>query len=217
MSMIRNALAATDRTVNGFRLDARQSLLLSEREGGGPFEYPGGGGTKGTSQAVLGGGGGGPAFQTGRYSQSQAHHADQYGYFAGYPYAIINNIANRLAAQPIRVGRIKAKGSKPGKGRGLPRSKAFEHYGADGWLCPKHLQEIANRVEIIPNHRINRVLERPNPLMVRHHLLYSTFASIEITGLAYWWMFRDEAKSGRSRRTGWSRCMRRANCSRTTK
>jgi phage portal protein BeeE len=165
----------------GFRIEARGTGFDREEKGAS-------GGMGG-----AGGAGGVPGVQTGRYSQSQSHHADQYGYFAGYPYAIINAIANRLAAQPIRVGRILPKGRKPDKGLRIKRAaSSATNDNPTGLLCPKHLQEIANRVEIIPNHPINRALEYPNPIMVRHHLLYSTFASIEITGLGYWWMYRDK-------------------------
>lgn len=129
--------------------------------------------------------GGGAAALGGRYTQSRTHHADQYGYFSGYPYAIINTIANRLAAQPIRVARRMNRPSLVDPSRRVKRDKS----GVP--LLPKHLHEDSDRLEIIPNHRINRVIDNPNPIMVRHHLLYATFASVEITGRGYWWMFDD--------------------------
>lgn len=118
----------------------------------------------------------------GRYSQSSAHHADQYGFFSGTPYSIIDNIAKRLSAQPIRVARLLRTGERPRKAF---RVKAVE-------LVPKFLQEMAGQLEVYPSHRINRAIDNPNPFMVRYHLTYSTFASQELTGRGYWWMFKDK-------------------------
>jgi phage portal protein BeeE len=59
-------------------------------------------------------------------------------------------------------------------------------------LVPKFLQEMAGRLEVYPSHRINRAIDNPNPFMVRYHLTYSTFASQELTGRGYWWMFKDK-------------------------
>jgi len=145
--------------------------------------------------AASGGGGGGlggamasnPGAVTGatwgRYTQTGAHHADQYGYYQGYPYAIIHSIANRLAAQPVRVARLLPAGTRPRRGFGV---KSVD-------LIPKHLHDMTGRLELLPDHRIMRALANPNPLMVRHHLMYATAASIELTGFGYWWMYQDEA------------------------
>lgn len=143
--------------------------------------------------AVRAGGGGGPGpvmtggssgVGVGRHVSSAGSAADQYSYFSGYPYSIINVIANRLAAQPIRVARRLPDGVRPAPGRSVLKA-------ADGTpLLPKAYHDQTDRLEVVPNHRINRVLDNPNELMVRHHLMYITFASMEITGRAYWWMFK---------------------------
>ena len=126
--------------------------------------------------------GGGSGVGAGRHISSPGNAADQYAYFSGYPYAIINVIANRLSAQPIRVARRLGRGGRPAPGRAVAKSVA-------GPLVPKAYHDFADELEVIPDHRINRLLDNPNELMVRHHLMYITFASLETTGRAYWWMF----------------------------
>lgn len=171
MSLIGAALERADRVREGLRLDARHAALNGRRDVG-----------------FMGAVQGSPGMTTsayGRYSQSSAHHADQYGFYADTPYAIINNIANRLAAQHIRVGKLLKKGSRA---RSEFAVKSRE-------LLPKFLQEVHDRIEVLPSHRIVDAIDRPNPFMVKYHLLYSTFASLEITGRAYWWMF-DDPKEG---------------------
>ena len=132
----------------------------------------------------MGGGNFGSAGMS-RFTQSQNYHADQYGYFTGYPYAIINVIANRLASQPIRVARKIPAGRKPAPGR------AIKQAGDGTPLLPKSFHDISDQLEILPDHRLLRAIANPNPIMIRHHLLYATFASLEITGRGYWWMYTD--------------------------
>lgn len=166
MSLIARSLARAESFREGFRIDARGVGAV---------------GSVGMGQAIASSPGSVAGISYGRYTQSQTHHGDQYGFFAGYPYAIINTIANRLAAQPIRVARMLPAGERPRRAFAV-RSKDF---------VPKTIQDISHRLEILPEHRIIDAIDNPNPLMVRHHLLYMTFASQEITGRGYWWMFED--------------------------
>lgn len=171
-SLIAKGFARAERIRESIAIDVRTAGSVGT-VGGGGFSGPGGGG--------MGASGFGTSF--GRYTQTPAHNADQYGYFQGYPYAIINTIANRLAAQPIRVARLLPAGERARK-RYAIKSVDF---------VPKSLADEAARLEVFPDHKITRCIDDPNPMMVRHHLLYMTYASMEITGRAYWWMFQDEA------------------------
>jgi len=164
VSLIGRSLARADAFRDGFRIDARAS-----------------GAAGGMAGAIASSPGSVAGLTSGRYTQSQTHAGDQYGFFSGYPYAIINVIANRLAAQPIRIARMLPAGERPRRAFKV-RSKAF---------VPKSMQDISHRLEILPSHRITDAIDDPNPMMIRHHLLYMTFASQEITGRGYWWMFSD--------------------------
>jgi len=170
-SLVSAALDRAEYLQESARLDCRTAAAGRVR---------GGGVSLGAAVAASPGSVTGLSF--GRYSQTMAHHADQYGFFNGYPYAIINNIAHRMAAQPIRVARLLPRGERARKRFGV---KSME-------LVPKHLHDVAGRLEVFPDHRITKAIDRPNAMMTRQHLLYSTFASQEITGFGYWWLFADE-------------------------
>lgn len=169
MSIVSEALERAGRLHEATSLECRAVAASGLRAGGA------GGGLGGAvagSPAVTAG------LSFGRYTQTSAHQADQYGFFTGYPYAIINNIANRLAAQPIRVAKILPRGERARR-RYAVKSKSF---------LPKNLQDISSRLEVYPTHAITDAIDNPNPIMVRHTLLYSTIASGEITGRGHWWM-----------------------------
>lgn len=167
MSLISLALDRADRNRNEHRFAARLAL----KSGGGV------GGVIASTAGVA------SNINFGRYSQTAAHAADQYGFFTGYPYAIINVIANRLASQPIRAAVLLKPGERP--------RKAFAVKSAD--FLPKNMRDLSSRLEVLPDHRILRVIDDPNQMMVRHTLLYSTFASCEITGRSHWWCYKDDA------------------------
>jgi phage portal protein BeeE len=166
MSLIANALDRAQQFAESTRLDCRMAVKGGDGLGAAVAMSPG---------AVTGA-------SYGRFSQSQAHHSEQYSFFSGYPYSIINIIANRLAAQPIKLARILPAGDRARK-----QLRPVKE------LLPKGMQELAGRMEVLEDHRIIRVINDPNPIMIRHHLLYSTFASQEITGFGYWWMYTDDA------------------------
>ncbi len=85
--------------------------------------------------------------------------------FRSWVFAAIRPIANRIAAQPIRVGRL---------GQPQPRrSKAAE---------PTPLT----------SHPIYDLLNDPNDLQTGYGLMWATVASINLTGRAFWWLPDEE-------------------------
>lgn len=119
--------------------------------------------------APAGGSWGVPVPSLGR-AREQAEHC------RGWVYAAVRAIASRIAGQPICAGR---KVRSPARG---PSRKA------DVPLCVKS----AGNVEPLDSHPVLDLLADPNPVMTSWALRYMTVASLELTGRAYWWLFRDE-------------------------
>jgi HK97 family phage portal protein len=83
--------------------------------------------------------------------------------FRGWVYASIRPIAQKIAGQPIQVGRV----------AGGPRR-----------LTKQGTQD----ADPLPSHPILDLLADPNDLMVAWSLIYVTVASLELTGSALWWL-----------------------------
>jgi phage portal protein BeeE len=90
--------------------------------------------------------------------------AEQLQAFKGWVYAAVRPIAQRIAGQPIHVGR-------KGKAK-LVRSKAAMPDGVDE----------------LPTHPLLDALNDPNELMVKWSLIYTLVASMELTGRQLWWL-----------------------------
>ena len=93
---------------------------------------------------------------------NMANAAEQLRHFSGWVYSSIRPIAQRIAGQPIRVGRMK---------RG-----AF-----------KGTRDAGN-VEPLDGHPILDLLADPNELGVAWGLMFATVASLELTGRQLWWL-----------------------------
>jgi len=86
--------------------------------------------------------------------------SEQLRHFTGWVYAAVRPIAQRIAGQPIRVGKVrKPKGTKA-----------------------------ATDAEPLDSHPLLDLLADPNDLMVSWSLIYSTVASLELTGRCLWWL-----------------------------
>jgi len=90
-----------------------------------------------------------------------AQATEQYRHFTGWAYASIRPIAQRIAGQPIHVGR---------KRRSMRGAKA------------------ATVVEPFDSHPLLDLLADPNELMVAWSVMYTTVASLELTGRQLWWL-----------------------------
>jgi phage portal protein BeeE len=84
-------------------------------------------------------------------------------HFRDWVYTSIRPIAQRIAGQSIRVGR---KGAKR----------------------PKGAKQAGDGIEALDNHPLLDLLADPNDLMVGWSLIYTTVASMELTGRALWWL-----------------------------
>lgn len=91
-----------------------------------------------------------------------SHAKEQLSYYRGWVYACVRAIGQTIAGQELKVGRT------PSKSR--TRSKS-------------HLQ-----AEELDDHELLALLHRPNDLMTSAGLIYSTVASLELTGRSLWYI-----------------------------
>ncbi len=99
-------------------------------------------------------------------------------HLTGWPYAVIRVIAQRIAAQPVRMGRPAA-GTTPKKRANKDR--------APGWLK----QAVPDEVELVESHPLLAALARPNPYMVGWSLMFLSICHLEAIGETYWWLTDD--------------------------
>jgi len=86
-----------------------------------------------------------------------ANATEQLRHFRGWVAAAIRPIASKIAGQKIRL----LKGSKPKLEKGNPKP--------------------------LDSHEVLTLLANPNPIMVAWSLLFTTVASLELTGRCLWW------------------------------
>jgi HK97 family phage portal protein len=102
---------------------------------------------------------------------SLAGAADQYRHFSGWVHVAVSAIARRLAGQPAFVGHVRTNPT-----------------GRKQLALPAWLKHSGSRIEPLESHALLTALDNPNPLFVRWSLLFSTVASLELTGAAFWWL-----------------------------
>ena len=118
-----------------------------------------------TSQLLARGPSGLPLQQT---DLSRA--SEQLKHFSGWVYAAVRPIAQRIAGQPIHVGRVKV--------ARRPEIRLPSGFVVKGDAA----------VEPLDSHPILDLLADPNDLMVAWSLIYTTVASLELTGRQLWWL-----------------------------
>ncbi len=177
-------------------IDARNRAISSRERCRGAILARGGGG--GFLNAGMGAHG--PA-QMGR-QQSMAVASEQYRHNAGWVHSIIKIIAQRIAAQPMRIARvvkaeekrqllgILSKGNPFRKELARARLAQLKARAPRKGEVPAFVKEYRQQVEVLEDHPILDIMRRPNPIMVRSVLMHNTVASLELTGRAYWWFCR---------------------------
>jgi phage portal protein BeeE len=87
-------------------------------------------------------------------------------HFTGWSHASIRVIAERIAGQPVRVGRrVQAK---------RPPAGAKRH--------------VEPELQLLDRHPLLDALRDPNPIMVHWSLMFITVAGLELAGRYYWWL-----------------------------
>lgn len=143
---------------------------------------------------------GGPAGSMLGYDQRLVRHSEQYKHNVGWTFTAVHRIATRFSDQPARVGRL-----LPPDASEYVRSWAKRHgFKAvdSAWrgrfgrrllsahereYMPRRLKSAPGEYEIIDTHPILATLADPNAIMTASTLYYSTVASFELTGKAFWW------------------------------
>jgi phage portal protein BeeE len=99
---------------------------------------------------------------------------EQERHFFGWVFSAVRAIAQRIAAQPVRMARkVKA----PRRSR-MPQKHTL----------PYHLKDAREGLEMVTRHIILDSIDKPNDYMVRSSLLLNTVTSLELTGRFYWWL-----------------------------
>lgn len=128
------------------------------------------------------------------YGDQLLRHREQYTHYTGWTFVAINRIATRLAGLSMHAGRslsdeydwdaLERRGVKLGR-----RLKPWQRMS-----CPGYVKDVQGEVEIVPNHELLQAMKNPNEAMVQWSLFYTTIASLELTGKAYWWMPREDGR-----------------------
>lgn len=118
-------------------------------------------------------------------------HSEQYEHYRGWAYVAIKAIAQRLASLPVVLGRRASAEEAPALDAGGKLMKSHRRN-----LMPVHartkLQDSA--VELVNVHPLLDAVRNPNPIMVPWALMFTTAASIKLTGKSYWWLPRIDGK-----------------------
>lgn len=119
------------------------------------------------SMALVGGGLGGLGWNSSKLTKA----AEQYKHFSGWSYVAIRSIASKIAGQDLFVGKVHQQVK--------PSRKAID--------LPRFAKSLGTRVEPLESHPLLAAIDAPNPLMVRWSLMFSSVASLLLTGRAFWW------------------------------
>lgn len=92
--------------------------------------------------------------------------AEQLQHFTSWVFAAVRLVATRVAGQPIRVGLVRGRRAR------MNSAKAA----------------MPSNVQPLDSHPILDAFADPNDLMTAWALIYSTVASLELTGQALWWL-----------------------------
>jgi phage portal protein BeeE len=155
-----------------------------------------------TPSALAGGTGAASPLGALQRPQTTLHALEQYRHFAGWVYACIRPIAQRIAGQNMRVARVPIKGGA-GYGRGQADLSQRRRAGLIKATVPLSLKDfVTEDAEVLDQHPLLDALNDPNAVMVRWALLYVTVASLELTGRAFWWILPRTAGE-RGMAAGW--------------
>ena len=99
-------------------------------------------------------------------------------HFAGWVYAAIRPIAQRIAAQPIRLGFL--------EDQGAGRERAVQRFEKD--ILPGCFKGLSENLEMVEEHAALQALRSPNPTLTSWSLMFTTVVNLELTGRQHWWI-----------------------------
>ncbi|QDT72211.1 phage portal protein [Lacipirellula limnantheis] len=113
----------------------------------------------------------------GAFSSSLSKASEQYQHYSGWAYVAVRAIASRIAGQSVCVGRV-GTARKPGRKLTLPQS----------------FKSIDELIEPLASHPFLTAVAAPNPLQTQWSLIYSSVASMLLTGRSCWWLVEENGE-----------------------
>lgn len=114
-------------------------------------------------------------------SNSPGMKLERMRHLSGWTYSLARFLAQKVAAQPVRMARRPAQGQRP-----LPGRRA-DKKAAPRWLK----QTVTEELELIERHELLDVFCRPNEDQVGWSFMYVSVMSLLSAGECYWWLPRD--------------------------
>lgn len=122
---------------------------------------------------------------------------EQGKHFVGWQYVAIKAIAQRAAAQPLKLGFIR-KAPEPMEMSGSHRPGRRRHEMAKAVLLrgmlPAYLRCKARDMEVVESHPLIDTFNDPNEIMTGWSLVYTTLCSLNLTGKAFWWFVKENGR-----------------------
>jgi len=116
-------------------------------------------------------------------SQNFQQIAEQYRHFRDWVFAAIRPIAQTIAGQTIHLARR----PKVGKLKPTKRLPSYHKH-----FLPTRLKGDVDHLEKIEHHPLLAAIADPNELYVQWTLMFTTVASLLLTGKCYWWFWYDK-------------------------
>lgn len=145
------------------------SIALRRKAAGGPLDV--GGGMGGLSQF-----------------QEQSANRSRYSQFRGWVYSAVNIIASEAARQPVHVGTLagSTNGTPKGVKGGLDTGRIIAGPHQIKMMTDSIRQKASRtELEIIEDHALVSVLDRPNSMQYRYQFVYSFIANLNLTGWGF--------------------------------
>lgn len=101
-----------------------------------------------------------------------------YRHYRGWTYVAVKVIAQTVAGLGVKAARAR----RPGSPAGGDVRKDY---------LPGFVKSRADDLEIVPDHPVLALLERPNPIMSQWALFYLTICHLELVGRSVWWCTPD--------------------------
>ncbi len=141
-------------------------------------------------QSLTGGRTAGFGFADDRTAQSAK---TKYDRNTSWTYAAVRPIANRVAAQPIRVARVTR----------MSNERAMQSWELR--RVPQHVKDYAAKtfhmpssasLEILESHPFLDAMHDPNGIMTSYSLMYLLAASLQLAGRSFWWIVKSTRRKG---------------------
>lgn len=112
----------------------------------------------------------------GAFSQLSGTDQSRYALFRGWVHSAINAIATEGAGQPVMLGKMSSKANGKPTGQKAWRNKMTSHAAS---------KAASTEVEIIQDHPLQDVLDRPNSIQHKWQFVYSFITNLCLTGWGY--------------------------------